>query len=154
MKSILKSSAKHYCLYVRGTGSYEEIENCSTIREMMWYTLEDFPLNLKIKVLDDYLNNANHLTEASWIVRREIGSLLRDMYESSHSVRELVLRYVTSDNWMITSIGIIACSKKVDEEIAVILRNIIINRNNPMSLVWLSDLYLSDRTYRQRYVQP
>ena len=80
-------------------------------------------------------------------MRRAIGSLLSTLKGNSHHIYETELNLLNSNNWMLQTIGLIACRHNVNIDISNILRNMVINKENPMSLVWLADLYLSDSKF-------
>ena len=123
--------------------------NCNNrvVREMMWYSLQDIPSKKSLEIIDNFIFNSVKTCEADWLVRRAIGSLLSTLKGNSHHIYETELNLLNSNNWMLQTIGLIACRHNVNIDISNILRNMVINKENPMSLVWLADLYLSDSKF-------
>jgi Caspase domain. len=117
------------------------------IREAMWYSLCDMPLDTTLLVIKSFLEGAHSSCEADWLVRRAIGSTLSNFYKDNQRVQDLVKQMMLSHNWMLQTIGLIACRYSVNQELARSIENIIHKRDLPMSLVWLADLYFTDSRF-------
>lgn len=117
------------------------------VREMMWYSLNDIPSKISLEIINKFIINSTQVSESDWLVRRAIGSLISTMKGNSYQILEAKLKMLNADNWMLQTIGLIACRHSVDCDIARAMETIILAENNTMSLVWLADLYLSDSKY-------
>lgn len=115
------------------------------LREAMWYSLIDLPDKQKIHVLNCFKRaNSGCVIDMSWRVRRAIGSLISSIYELEK--RKKVVRDLTDSKvWMERCIGYIGGRKDNDTCILEKMKKDALNKENPMDLVWLASLYISDR---------
>ena len=121
----------------------ERLNNCVAVREMMWYSINDIPNSMKKKIFKKYFETG--CSEASWLVRRAMGSTLSSLDGDEED--NIVNKFLDSFNWMDKCIGIVAISKSISEERAKYLKNILCDKNSSIDLIWLADLYLSDSEY-------
>lgn len=122
----------------------ERLDNCVAVREMMWYSINDLPNKVKVKIFEKYFEKG--CSEASWLVRRAMGNTLSSLDNGSKS-EGIVHKFLDSFNWMEKCVGIVAISKSISEKRAQYLKNILCDDNSNIDLIWLSDLYLSDSDY-------
>lgn len=124
-----------------------KLSNNRLVREMMWYSLSNIPSKISLVIINQFILDSAKVSEADWLVRRAIGSLLSTMKGDLSQINKTTLKMLYSDNWMRQTIGLIACRHNIDYKTADMLQNMIISEDNPMSLVWLADLYLSDSQF-------
>ncbi|MFD6456295.1 hypothetical protein ACFWF3_36530, partial [Nocardia sp. NPDC060220] len=113
-------------------------------REALWYALQDMPVALQLDVLEAAC--FDKVGEASWLVRRAMGSVIANLPDHSRRREELILSLLTQDSsWMQKAIGIVAARRDVkhddnmQDEIIQILRS-----ESLIDLVWLAHLYGSE----------
>ena len=90
----------------------ERLNNCVAVREMMWYSINDIPNSMKKKIFKKYFETG--CSEASWLVRRAMGSTLSSLDGDEED--NIVNKFLDSFNWMDKCIGIVAISKSISEE--------------------------------------
>lgn len=122
----------------------EKLDNCVAVREMMWYSINDLPNSVKIKILEKYLEKG--CSEASWLVRRAMGNVLSGLDNRTES-EYIIDKFLNSLNWMEKCVGIVAISNSISEKRAQYLKDILCDEHSKIDLVWLADLYLSDSVY-------
>lgn len=114
------------------------------LREAMWYSLTELPDKQKVHILQRFMEVHNgHLTDMSWRVRRAVGSLISSIYEI-HKRNKIVYKLIESHIWMERCIGYIGGRKDKDPSILEKMERDVLNQDNPMDIVWLSALYISD----------
>lgn len=114
------------------------------LREAMWYSLVDLPDKQKIHVLEQFMeSNKGHAIDMSWRVRRAVGSLISSIYETDKR-KDIVYKLIESKIWMERCIGYIGGRKNPDPYVLGKMETDALNKENPMDLIWLSSLYLSD----------
>lgn len=120
-------------------------------REALWYSLNSFPDKIVFETSELYFNLDGHyrreyLPEASWLVRRAIGSTLAN-HLSNPSTRNLLYRLLESEYWQnqcIALIGLRYCIREDNEvykRVIGLVKKKIIKR---VDAVWLAALYASD----------
>ena len=146
---VIQSRAGQAATYnVRFVDTFiKRLDNCVAVREMMWYSIADFPNGIKRKIFQEYLNAAKEGPEASWLVRRAMGNALASLDGGNQKEKKIVEQFLKSPNWMNRCVGIVAVSKAITEERASYLKELIKKEDSAMDLVWLADLYLSDSPY-------
>lgn len=122
----------------------ERLDNCVAVREMMWYSINDLPDNVKVRIFEKYFEKG--CSEASWLVRRAMGNILSGLDNGSES-ESIVDKFLDSFNWMEKCVGIVAISKSISEKRAQYLKDILRDEHSNIDLIWLADLYLSDSEY-------
>lgn len=122
----------------------ERLDNCVAVREMMWYSINDLPNKVKVKIFEKYFEKG--CSEASWLVRRAMGNVLSSL-DNGSKFEDIVDKFLDSFNWMDKCVGIVAISKSISEKRAQYLKNILCDEHSNIDLVWLADLYLSDSDY-------
>lgn len=122
----------------------ERLDNCVAVREMMWYSINDLPNKVKVKIFEKYFEKG--CSEASWLVRRAMGNILSSLDNGSKS-EGVVDKFLDSFNWMEKCVGIVAISKSISEKRAQYLKDILCDDHSNIDLIWLADLYLSDSAY-------
>ena len=127
----------------------EKLDNCVAVREMMWYSINDLPNKVKVKIFEKYFEEG--CSEASWLVRRAMGNILSSLYYGS-KYEAIVDKFLDSFNWMEKCVGIVAISKSISEKRAQYLKDILRDNNSNIDLIWLADLYLSDSDFYDIYV--
>lgn len=121
------------------------------MREALWYGLGNFPEPLRMEVLARYEDkNDKSIAEMSWRVRRAIGSICRlNVTERGNGqIRKLL----ASSNWMDRCVGYISVHKKSGDDITQRMKKELEDKNNPMDLVWLIVLYLSERDWPDKKI--
>lgn len=114
------------------------------LREAMWYSLVDLPDKQKIHVLEYFMTkNGNHISDMSWRVRRAVGSLISSVYEIDKR-KDIVYKLIESKIWMERCIGYIGGRKDNDIYILGKMEKDAMDTENPMDLIWLASLYISD----------
>lgn len=122
----------------------ERLDNCVAVREMMWYSINDLPNKVKVKIFEKYFEKG--CSEASWLVRRAMGNILSSLDNGSKS-EGIVDKFLASFNWMEKCVGIVGISKSISEKKAQYLKEILCDEHSSIDLIWLADLYLSDSDY-------
>lgn len=122
----------------------ERLDSCVAVREMMWYSINDLPNKVKVKIFEKYFEKG--CSEASWLVRRAMGNILSSLDNGSKS-QGIVDKFLDSFNWMEKCVGIVGISKSISEKRAQYLKDILLDDHSSIDLIWLADLYLSDSDY-------
>lgn len=122
----------------------ERLDNCVAVREMMWYSINDLPNKVKVKIFEKYFEIG--CSEASWLVRRAMGTILSGLASGNKS-ESIVDKFLDSFNWMEKCVGIVGIAKSISEKRADYLKDILRDEHSEIDLVWLADLYLSDSVY-------
>jgi hypothetical protein len=121
-------------------------ENNST-KEMLWYAIIDLPLYVKKNIMKAFFSGSENKNEGSWLVRRAIGSFISSiMIDSTVGYKELI-KLLKSQNWMEQCIALNSLKFNFNEEVANLTKDILLDQQKPMNLVWLANLYLSDSQY-------
>lgn len=116
----------------------------TTTKEMLWYSIVDLPQDIKNKIANEYLDIGDNKNEGSWLVRKAIGNFLC----SCQFDTEKILDSLDSLNWMEQCIALNTIKYGINEDTSLKLKAIVSNRKNPMCLVWLANLYLTDSEFR------
>lgn len=122
----------------------------SLVREAMWYSLVDIPILVSGSIYKEYFKviNENSLffPEASWLVRRAIGSSLSH-FDDLHNISESLLH---SPFWQEQCIGIIglryliAKDNRLFELLSKLIKNKLIKK---IDAIWLANLYMSEHPH-------
>lgn len=113
-------------------------------REIMLYSLGDYPTKLKIQILEGLYDQLQY--EGNWLIRRAYGSILSGCSNPNSSRLEIISKMLNSNSWMTKCIGIIGIRKDLTNY-KDIIKDIIIKEDN-IDCVWLANLYFSDSEYR------
>lgn len=126
----------------------EQIKNAGvSTREMLLYSLMDLPSVVKMNFIKKYLDSLQekNQSEANWLVRRALGSVISEIKGNEEEKLKIILSLIKSPNWMDQCIGLIAARKITNNtELINEQEKIMIDKNKPMDVVWLANLYLSD----------
>lgn len=122
----------------------EKIESSNyEIREALWYKAEDFPEAKRIEILSKYMKRHDGvISEMSWRVRRCIGSICRR--NITKAGKELIYKLLSSENWADRCIGYICTHHSKEDYIKYKMLDEV-KCVNPMDLIWLIVLYLSEQ---------
>lgn len=129
-----------------------KIENSNyEMREAVWYALGYFPEPFKVNLIVQYRSkNEDAVAEMSWRVRRAIGSICRS--NVTDSGKQLINKFLKSKNWMDRCIGYISAHKNPDISITQRMEHELQDSSNPMDLIWLVVLYLSERELKDERI--
>ena len=111
-------------------------------KEMLIYAIEGHPAKFKLDLLEsvwDIIEN-----EASWLVRRALGSVLGNCIDINNKKNTLIEKGITSKNWMIKA-TILICIRYDIEQYKEEVIEIINNKSEVMDVVWLASLYYTDK---------
>ena len=146
---IIKSSSNSGREYTNFPKLFlKALKKANTItQEAMWYSIVEISTNLVETICKEYFSVFNDSTEflpeASWLVRRAIGSSLSHFNELEYISKELL----TSLHWQEQCIGMIALRYGIREDkntfnfLTVQIRNKRITR---IDAIWLANLYMSE----------
>ncbi len=115
------------------------------IREMLWYSIDGLTDGTKYDLFQKLVKSKEYgylLGDSSWRVRRALGSTFGSVYDIEVK-KKIVEQLLESDNWTQRCVGYIASRKKIWEKVFIKMKDDIDNKNNPMDIVWLGALYLS-----------
>lgn len=115
------------------------------MREALWYSVGYLPIEIKIDLLEYYLNeNQNSCKELSWRVRRAIGSVYE--YGNNAKINDYVMQLIHSEKWTDKCVGYICARKSKNKDIRDLMYRDLLDskKGYPMDLIWLLMLYLSD----------
>ena len=118
-------------------------------REALWYSLDSMSSSLIADVCEMYFNQKSNYLEASWLVRRAIGSTLGN-HIYHERIEKIALKLLLSHYWQLQCIGIIAFRKTLTKRKDVCHNLIELIKNKRISkidAVWLANLYLSETKY-------
>lgn len=118
----------------------------SSVKEMLYYSLENYPSRLRLDIIVSMWESFK--VEGNWLVRRAIGSVLANCNGVENEKRKLVVSGLSSQNWMIKCIVVIAVRydvKNYNED----MKKIIQDKKEIMDLVWLANLYFTDEESRE-----
>lgn len=122
-------------------------------REALWYSLSNFSDQQVLKTCEYYFDTECKYgrklePEASWLVRRAIGSTLAN-HVSNPGILELLLCLLESEYWQeqcIALIGLRYLIRKDDEIFKRVIRLVADKTIRRVDAVWLASLYTSDNT--------
>ena len=120
-------------------------------REALWYSLSNFSDQQVFETCEHYFDTANKYgnklkPEASWLVRRAIGSTLAN-HVSNPSILNLLFRLLESEYWQEQCIALIGLRYLIrkDDEIFKRIINLVKDKIiSKVDAVWLASLYTSD----------
>lgn len=141
---ILKENVNYFNGYVDFDKKFLKKVNGedNSLKEMLWYYIMKYPSSVQLHILKNYQFEPG---EASWLVRRAIGSVLSDMSDFYESKKKQIVYLLKSDNWMLQCIGLIASRYLIDSDLEMLIKqNILQDITKPMDVVWLANLYLTD----------
>ena len=140
-KNVREQFPKDFCQAFIHKIKHENYE----MREALWYSVGYLPIEIKIDVLKEYLEeNRNSCNELSWRVRRAIGSIYE--FGNNKKINEYINQLIHSEKWTDKCVGYICARKSKNKNITDLMCNDLMNLREeyPMDLVWLLMLYLSD----------
>jgi Caspase domain len=114
-------------------------------REALWYALQDMPIPLQLGVLVQSCEE-NNVGEASWLVRRAMGSVIGALPAHSRNRHDLMMSLIEEGrNWMHQAVGIIAARDEILNDETIQARVLEILRSDVViDVIWLAHLYLAD----------
>ena len=115
------------------------------VREAMWYSLDEMSSAFVLNTCRKYFVAKNPV-EASWLVRRAIGSTLSN-HAGNDRIREFLLELLDSDYWQNQCVALIGLRYLIEFDDFVFKRVIDRVRAGNISrvdAVWLANLYASD----------
>lgn len=142
---ILKEKVDYFNEYVDFAKKFlKKInEEDKIIKEMLWYYIMEYPSSVQSRVLKGYRFEPG---EASWLVRRAIGSVLSEISDSYEEKKEQIEYLLNADNWMLQCIGLIASRYVNNYDLSkFIKKDILADKTKAMDVVWLANLYLTDK---------
>ena len=120
-------------------------QNNVFVREAMWYSLNELPVSTILEVCTYYFTN-DRPVEASWLVRRAIGSTLAN-HVYHPDIKRCLLRLLKSDYWQEQCIALVGLRYVIgmDKEVFdKVLHDVSSQRICRIDAVWLANLYSSD----------
>ena len=114
-------------------------------REAMWYSLSAVPLSSIIEVCERYFDGSRPV-EASWLVRRAIGSSLA-IHADSRAIREVLIKLLGSGYWQeqcIALIGLRYLIKKERDFYNMVVGSVENGGISRIDAVWLANMYAAD----------
>lgn len=149
---ILKQKSNFYTYYNDFAPRFIHRLNHSnaTLREAMWYSLVDVPEAVTYDICEMYFGlksgSVRSISEASWLVRRSIGSIISCLSDTKR--KEQLLKFLLSSCfWQEQCIGLIGArylirnQKKTFDFVADKIKDGTIVR---IDAVWLANLYMSE----------
>ncbi|MEU2103503.1 caspase family protein [Nocardia sp. NPDC019255] len=124
------------------------IEKLSSVdrvaRELMWYSLAELPQMYQSGVIGNIVH-AGIAREASWLVRRAIGSFLDGQPSHSRIRNEVAGALIQSEHWVEVCVGLIAARRLlgVDGDLRSGALKVLAS-SIPSNATWLASLYLTD----------
>lgn len=113
-------------------------------RELMWYSAAELPQAYQ-SVLIDEIVSAGIAREASWLVRRAIGSFLDRQPGHSRIRNKVAGDLISSEHWMEVCVGLIGARRLFATDIG--LRSAALDvlvSQIPANATWLASMYLTD----------
>ena len=114
-------------------------------REMLWYSLEDVPDNLKLKIFN-WERAQLALRDPSWLVRRAMGTILSRVDDVHPGKPATILALLSARSWMHECVGLVAARNSLDDPKLADQTKLILTGSRHMDAIWLANLYLSDHS--------